>query len=82
MCTSSNRQETILSSLEKERYSWAETVAANNTKDTEGDQHIQVKFLDANIILLIAFLVCTPNTVLFMSTLTVCVALSEILEEL
>lgn len=50
--------------------------------DMEGDKHIHVTFLDANIILLIAFLLHTPNTVLFVSALAVCVALSEILEEL
>lgn len=50
--------------------------------DMEGDERIHVTFLDANIILLIAFLLHTPNTVLFVSALAVCVALSEILEEL
>lgn len=50
--------------------------------DMEGDEHIHATFLDANIIFLITFPLHTPNTVLFVSALAVCVALSEILEEL
>lgn len=76
-CTSSNSRETA------EQFREITVLLGwNNTQDIEGDQRIHVKFLDANIILLIAFLLHTPNTVLFMSALAVCVAMSEILEEL